>query len=359
MHFVGDSVLLGYCAGNQAAGQHLATTILQRFPLDVLYRRAMQGRIVEHRRIWSGSKHNAFTDLCKYKGAWYCVFREGTKHVSPDGAMRVLKSENLLDWAPVAKLTSELGDLRDAKLTVTPDERLMISGAAALLPGAAARHQSLRWLSEDGESWSEAAPIGEPNYWLWRTTWHKNTAYSVGYSTGSEPEGGKRHVRLYKSDDGTQFDVLAPRIFKGGYPNETSLLFDDNSMAHCLLRRDGEQATAQLGHARPPYTNWIWQDIGVRFGGPHVIRLPDGRVFAAGRMYTTTTVDGRTISDVRTSLCRLNMETGRLTEVVRLPSGGDTSYPGLVWHDDHLWISYYSSHEGKTSIYLAKVRFEN
>ena len=37
-------------------------------------------------------------------------------------------------------------------------------------------------------------------------------------------------------------------------------------------------------------------------------------------------------------------------------SGGDTSYPGLVWHDGLLWMSYYSSHEGKTSIYLARIR---
>ncbi|MEK8105428.1 hypothetical protein NKG94_10170 [Micromonospora sp. M12] len=37
---------------------------------------------------------------------------------------------------------------------------------------------------------------------------------------------------------------------------------------------------------------------------------------------------------------------GALTELVALPSGGDTSYPGLVWHDDLLWVSYYSSHEG-------------
>ena len=29
---------------------------------------------------------------------------------------------------------------------------------------------------------------------------------------------------------------------------------------------------------------------------------------------------------------------------------------GLVWHAGLLWVSYYSSHEGKTSIYLAKVR---
>ena len=43
--------------------------------------------------------------------------------------------------------------------------------------------------------------------------------------------------------------------------------------------------------------------------------------------------------------------------VLTLPSGGDNSYPGMVWHDTLLWTSYYSSHEEKTSIYLAKIRF--
>ena len=39
-----------------------------------------------------------------------------------------------------------------------------------------------------------------------------------------------------------------------------------------------------------------------------------------------------------------------------LPSSGDSSYPGLVWHDNQLWISYYSSHEGKAAIYIARVK---
>ena len=45
-----------------------------------------------------------------------------------------------------------------------------------------------------------------------------------------------------------------------------------------------------------------------------------------------------------------------MTEALTLPSDGDTSYADMVWHDGLLWGSYYSSHEEKTSIYLAKVR---
>jgi hypothetical protein len=36
-----------------------------------------------------------------------------------------------------------------------------------------------------------------------------------------------------------------------------------------------------------------------------------------------------------------------------------SGYAGMVWYENMLWVSYYSSHEGKTSIYLAKVKFGN
>lgn len=82
-------------------------------------------------------------------------------------------------------------------------------------------------------------------------------------------------------------------------------------------------------------------------GGPNSIRLPDGSLWAAGRRYS----EGRS-----TVLARMTRDS--CEPVLILPSGGDCSYPGLVWHNDLLWISYYSSHEGKTSIYLAKIRFQ-
>jgi hypothetical protein len=55
----------------------------------------------------------------------------------------------------------------------------------------------------------------------------------------------------------------------------------------------------------------------------------------------------------RTVVCEIEPNTGRMTEMLTLPSGGDTSYAGMVWHENQLWISYYSSHGNKSSIYLA------
>ena len=46
-----------------------------------------------------------------------------------------------------------------------------------------------------------------------------------------------------------------------------------------------------------------------------------------------------------------------MSESLRLPSGGDTSYAGLVGHKELLWISYHSSHEGRTSNKMEKPEF--
>ena len=77
--------------------------------------------------------------------------------------------------------------------------------------------------------------------------------------------------------------------------------------------------------------------------------LPDGRLVAAVRLYN---------GETRTSLCWIDPQKGSVAEALKLPSGGDTSYAGLVLNDGLLWVSYYSSHEGKTAIYLAKAKIE-
>lgn len=305
-------------------------------------RAAEPAELVDVRVIWDRAPHNAFTDLIRFQSRWFCVFREGEAHVSPDGALRVISSSDGLVWESVARLTSPTSDLRDAKITVTPDGFLMLTGAEAIPETSGKAHQSLAWFSPDGREWSERVEIGDRNFWLWRVTWHRGLAYGIGYGCG--PEQG--HLRLYQSRDGRHFDTLVSQLGPRGYPNETSIVFAGET-ALCLLRRDGESPSAQLGQAKPPYTEWTWQDLGVQIGGPHGLRLPDGRLVAAVRLY-----DGA----VRTSLCWLDPSAVKLTEFLKLPSGGDTSYAGMVWHEDRLWVSYYSSHEGKSRIYLARVK---
>ena len=222
-----------------------------------------------------------------------------------------------------------------------PADALRSRGAAR---GSKRTYQSLSWFSKDGRAWSEKRRIGDPDFWLWRVTWHKGKAYGIGYGCGKDSS-----LRLYASGDGKKFDTLVDRLSVAGEPSETSLVFGGDT-AWCLLRRDGVSNSGLLGVSQPPYTKWEWADLGVHIGGPHMLRLPDGRLVAAVRLY-----DG----GERTSLCWLEPQAGRLRESLKLPSGGDTSYAGLVLHNGLLWVSYYSSHEEKTAIYLAKVRLDN
>jgi hypothetical protein len=317
----------------------------------VAFAQATQPTLVDVRKIWDEAPHNAFTDLLRFHDQWYCVFREGAKHVAPDGALRVLTSPDGDKWTSLARITSPKGDLRDAKITVTPDGRLMLSGAAAFLKDGDKRthHQSMSWFSADaGKTWDEGHDVADADFWLWRVTWHKGTAYGVGYNgISADKAGADRFTRLFQSRDGIQFSPLVERLYGEGFPNEATIRFLADDTALILQRRDGKPNTGLLGIARPPYTDWTWKDLGLRIGGPNFIELPDGRLIAAVRLHEPK---------VRCSLCWLDPKAGTLTECLALPSGGDCSYAGLAWHQDLLWVSYYSSHEGKTSIYLAKVK---
>ena len=309
--------------------------------LATLVRADEAAKLVEVRKIWDQAPHNAFTDLVRFNGRWFCVFREGKAQVSPDGALRVITFTDGEKWESAALITSPNSDLRDAKITVTPDGQLMLCGAEALHDKSLNTHQSLAWFSKDGRTWSDRVEIGDPNVWLWRVSWHKGKAYGIGYGCGTD-----QFIRLYASPDGRKFETLVPRLHETGYPNETSIIFHGET-AYCLLRRDGQPGSGLIGSAQPPYTQWEWKDLVVRIGGPQMLRIADGRFVAAVRLYD---------KQARTSLCWIDPQAGKLTEFLPLPSGGDTSYAGLVPHDGLLWVSYYSSHEGKTAIYLAKVR---
>lgn len=293
------------------------------------------------KKIWNGAPHNAFTDLLRYQDRWWCIFREGENHISPDGVLRLLTSADGERWESAALLQTPRLDLRDPKLSVTPDGKLMIVAAGVRYFKHKRRLRSYAWFSSDGRRWSRPKLVAEPDYWLWRIAWQGGLCLGVAYLCGQP----SRHTRLYGSPNGRDYQTVVEVLHDEGFSNESALLFQPDGTALCLLRRDPENGL--LGRAAPPYRQWRWQDLGRRIGGPQMIRLPDGRLVAAVRLYDET---------VRTSLCWVDANTGRLEEFLALPSGGDNSYPGLAWHDGRLWVSYYSSHEDETAVYLARLR---
>jgi hypothetical protein len=111
------------------------------------------------RRIWDEAPHNAFTDLIRFRGRFYCTFREGAGHVhnedGSEGKIRVIVSDDARQWNPVA-LLAEVGiDLRDPKLSITPDGRLMLlMGGSYYRDGELQRQLSrVAFSNEQGTEW--------------------------------------------------------------------------------------------------------------------------------------------------------------------------------------------------------------
>ncbi len=300
--------------------------------------------LVETRKIWDAGPHNAFTDLVRYQGKWVCGFREAPSHTGgvKDSRIRVIVSGDAQQWESAGVIDDQKrGDIRDAKFALMPDGRLMLLTATQLFDKSKQSHQSHAWFTKDLKSWDGPHDVGDADIWAWGIVFHEDVGYSIGYRTKNP-----RYVRLYSTQQGTDFDTLVENMgVLDPYPNESVIVFDrDSDKAYCLLRCKGP---AQLGVATPPYDNWQWKVTDRAIGGPEMIQVPDGRLLAGGRLY-----DGK----VRTSLFWVDPETAELSEALKLPSGGDTSYPGFVIQGDTLYVSYYSSHEGKSSIYLAKVK---
>jgi hypothetical protein len=303
----------------------------------------------EVKKIWDQAPHNAFTDLIRFHDRWICSFREGAGHAAGAGKMRVLTSADGDHWESAALIEQEGADLRDPKLSATPDGRLMLLGGAAVPPtrDPVTDHYSFVCFSKDGKEWDKPRKVLGSWQWLWRVTWHNGTAYGVAYQWDPRGKPVQYTALLYKSPDGLKWEKVASFDFPGA--TEAALAFNGDTL-FCLQRRDGKPNSAMLGTSQPPYAEWVWKDLGASFGGPNMLRLPDGSWVAAGRLMQ----DGKP----KTVVCRLDVKDGKLTPLQVLPSGGDTSYPGLAWHDGKLWVSYYSSHEGKAGIYLAKMRID-
>lgn len=302
-------------------------------------------------QIWDRGRHNAFTDLVRWQGRFYCTFREGGAHVphshAEDGKTRVIVSTDGATWKSFA-LFEEAGiDLRDPKLSVTPDDRLMVlMGGSYYESGKLGKRlPRVALIGKENAGPFKSVPviidktISNEADWLWRVTWHMGTGYGVVYQ---KRDGW--HVYLVKTTDGVRYS-LVKTLNVSDAPNEATIRFLPGDEMMVVLRNEGGSRLGRIGRAKPPYAKWTWHTMSHRLGGPNFIRLPNGTLILGTRLYGKQT---------RTAIGPMS-ERGQFTPKIQLPSGGDTSYPGMLVQGDQLWVSYYASHEKKTAIYLAKI----
>ncbi len=300
-------------------------------------------------KIWDAAPHNAFTDLINLDGTLFCTFREAERHALGDnGRIRVIARAGG-SWHSIALLEEEGVDLRDPKLSITPDRRIQVTFGGSVYEGSTLVSMGTRVTFLDTTGNTFGAPrkvviddaIRSEHDWLWRVTWHEGIGYGVVY----QPGAGQSQTHLVRTSDGVHYEYVTT-LEISGQPNEATLRFGVDDEVTAIVRREGDDGHAWLGVAAPPYDRWRFSPLPEPLGGPELFSVGGGRWLVAGRRYGPDgprTVVGMLSSDSQWS------------DVAVLPSGGDTSYPGIARDGDSVMVSYYSSHEGRTSIYLARL----
>ena len=308
-------------------------------------------------KIWDNGSYSSFTSLIQFKGNYYCSFREGEGHVfdengKAEGRIRILSSKNGHSWKSVFLYHEEGTDLRDPKLSITPDGKLMISvGASIYRNRELVAQYPYVCFSPDGAHFGKLikAQLEEQadhcNDWIWRLTWQGHIGYGVDYFQKND---GSRGLWLMTTTDGIQYQKHC-ELQIPDFPNESTIRFLPDGRMAIMVRRDGGDCMGYWGLSAPPFTNWTWKKMEFRLGGQDFLVTNDRDIIVCSRSYYIP-------SACKTTLFKGDALTGKFHEVCVLPSGGDTSYPGLLIVGKQLWVSYYSGHETKRpAIYLAKV----
>ena len=177
--------------------------------------------------------------------------------------------------------------------------------------------------------------------WLWRVTWKGNIGYSIDYQIDDENEW---KIFLMKTIDGINFENVA-QLDVDGKPNEATIRFDEKNNLYVLIRREGGDKFGVLAMSKYPFKKWSYEKLDFRLGGPNFLFLGNNKLIIGTRKY---------VDKVQTHLL-VTDRTGEVLKEIILPSGGDTSYPGMLIYKKKLWVSYYSSHEGNSGIYFTAI----
>ncbi|MCK5467742.1 MAG: hypothetical protein KAI99_04520 [Cyclobacteriaceae bacterium] len=329
--------------------------------LSLLMQAQSKDETTQIKKIWDRGGHNAFTDINFFKGKLYVVFREGAAHIpnmdnTGNGKIRILSSVDGEFWETAGLLELEGIDLRDPKISVTPKKRMMI-----VMGGSKYDKQELQGITThvsmsdlSGKKFSIPEPIELDEQiksdfnWLWRVTWYDKTGYGVVYQSNVDGEEGKSKAYLVKTSKGYEYELVTELDIDGN-PNEATIRFLSRAEMMVVARRDGDDKMGMIGTSKAPYTEWKWEKLDFQLGGPNFEIIPIDKILIGTRVYSD--------EGAYTALM-LGKKNEKFVEIMKLPSGGDNSYPGMLSIGGFIWMSYYSSHEGKASIYYARIPYK-
>ena len=293
-------------------------------------------------KVKEGNDYASFTTLEYYQGYFFCAFREANSHVDQNGVdngiITIMRSKNGRAWKDFDQISLNGFDLRDPKLSITPDNRLM------LITEAVKYEQRKDVTRKTMVSFTNRTKFGvlkeiifnpsKAYNWLWDIEWVGDKALGFLYNP---------NFYAVSSKDGLTYDVQKEYSF-AGFPTEAAITTLDNDRVVVILRINKENS--RIGIGDKSLKNIEWHDTGCRVEGPDIINI-EGEVYVCGRSFD---------KQVGMSLYELNKRNYRLKKIMDLPAKGDCSYPGMVFVRNRLFVSYYSTEKQKVSVFLSRIK---
>ena len=357
-------------------------------------------------RIAATGMHCAFTSLCQYQGFTYVAYRQAQSHnPTPPGHIVIQRSTDLETWE-VAAILRTGGDDRDPHLVATDDRLYCVWGAytpyydpwTGRLSALCTDLWTYGAWSVDGTAWGPPYRLCRPGSWLWTciedhipppepgllTRAMGRTAepvldplwYGVSYDVGDGVIDRCHTLTLWHASKSPMLwkrwamMIDAAKASSDWQPSEPALLWRDADTLGCIVRTEHETL---YGEASRPFVAWTWEPLGglgkAGVHAPAVLAVPGVGWLLAGREYLAGKRRGDKPLVCGTSLWTLDPAQPCVMRILRLPSNGDCSYPGLVWDAERgeVLVSLYSQHERDTTIvgmphaadvYLARLTVE-
>src|SRR5512137_1366675 len=144
-------------------------------------------KVVSVRRVFHNGEHNAFTDLCRFRGQLWLTFRScpDGHMVHPTASVIILHSADGVSWAEAHRFRVENRDTRDPHFLVFQDKLFVYTGtwySGPTTPAPATydlnQHLGYAACSEDGVTWRSPIMLeGTFGHYIWRAAAFGGKAY--------------------------------------------------------------------------------------------------------------------------------------------------------------------------------------
>lgn len=294
-------------------------------------------------KIWDNSPHNAFTDLIKFNGIYYCSYSEeyssSIDTAGSIGGIRIIRSKTGKNWESVDLIQKKGVRLCNPRLSITPDRQIMI-----IMDGFSSPLVSFSDKKGDAFSDPESVNVDRTiitgKNRLWKVTWFRGTGYALFYT----PDSKNDRISLLKTIDGKNFEKVI-KIEANGLLDESTLRFDQNGTMYAIINNLEKGKRVIVGKSNWPYTKWSYLKIK---------DVPDKFNYTIMNKNIIMVATGLFKPEIHTGVLTINKK-GFIEEILKIPLVKDVCYPGIIKESGKILISCCSKHEGKPAIYLIKV----